>query len=218
MKSAIALIISSLIGIAAFPQCSPEKVVKIVSVNESPGIDNSSFSAKPLTIYRMGSKYARIEEAADEANGIHALIVTAEPDSWMVNLVTKTGQHIVDPDPKGVVIAPIFTAGNYGSTFPKELQALEYGCEGKFFDDYKSPYTDFETPRGKMVKQAVGLNGWKAVLIRPSKGACPIILFLFHGDEIVFAIRYTTYEIIQEAPSHLFTKPEGIKYDEAKSA
>ncbi len=36
----------------------------------------------------------RSEEAPDPANHIHGLIVTAEPDTWMVNLDNGTGKQI----------------------------------------------------------------------------------------------------------------------------
>src|SRR5207249_2734116 len=76
--------------------CVPEKMVKVVLRDVTPGIDRASFAAKPRTLYRWGSKYGRTEEALDSRLKIHGLIVVNEPDLFMVNLATRTGQHIVD--------------------------------------------------------------------------------------------------------------------------
>src|ERR1700738_3470004 len=69
----------------------------------------------------------RIEEAVDAVNGIHGVIVVAEPSSWMANLYDGTGKHIVDPGPTFFAIAPVF-----GTRLPGKLIDLELGCEADF--------------------------------------------------------------------------------------
>jgi hypothetical protein len=60
---------------------------------------SESFAAKPKTFYLAGEKYGRVEEQLDSEHGLHVLFITNEPDSWIVNLVNKTAQHIVDRGP-----------------------------------------------------------------------------------------------------------------------
>lgn len=65
----------------------------------SPKTPADSFGAKLKVPYIAGTTYSRIEEQFDPAEGIHGLIVVAEPDIWMVNLFPRIAQHIVDSGP-----------------------------------------------------------------------------------------------------------------------
>ena len=96
MRMPLTLLLTIAIVSPCRADCVPEKMVKVVFREVTPGIDRGSFAAKPKTLYRLGSKYGRTEEALDSALKIHGLIIVDEPDVWMINLVTRTGQHIVD--------------------------------------------------------------------------------------------------------------------------
>jgi simple sugar transport system permease protein len=65
-------------------------------------------------MYRAGPQRLRLEVAPDPANGIHQLIVTNWPDSWVVNLLDKTGQHVGN----GVRTTPIPESSRVGGWFP----------------------------------------------------------------------------------------------------
>ena len=58
---------------------------------ESPEVPKESFAAQAKRMYRAGSRYCRIEENPDLEHGIHGLVIINEPDTWMVNLLDKTG-------------------------------------------------------------------------------------------------------------------------------
>ena len=80
----------------AHADCNPPGLFRIVTANASPGIPKDSFAGKPKVTYRAGNGLVRSEEMADTAGGIHQLSVINWPDVWVVNLLDKTGEHIVD--------------------------------------------------------------------------------------------------------------------------
>ena len=110
----------------ALGDCAPEEMIKIVFRNATPGVEPQSFEAKPIILYRLGSHYQRLEEAPNHENGIHGLIVSNKRDHWMVNLLDKTGQHIVDTAESYDSHAPI--VGGPGTPFVD----FEFGCEVEY--------------------------------------------------------------------------------------
>lgn len=194
-------------------ECAPKQMLRIVTQAEGPQIDSTSFAAKPKTVYRLGKKYARIEEEPDAPNKIHGLIVSNAPHNWMVNLYDRTGRLIVDPDPNGDVVIPLFPPGSFGG-FPTELGEIEMGCEVAFFESHGSPVRVLKSKGGDRIQQALGVGDWKLVLIRRASQAPPEVLFVFRGDEIVFALRYLSFEAFAQPDMDKFAKPEGIELRE----
>src|SRR5215813_14036174 len=94
-------------SLASAAECAPEKMVRIVTRDATPGIDPQSFPALPKTLYRLGNGRGRVEEMPDPARSVHGLIVVNEPDGWIVNLHDKTGRHLVDPGSSLIFRAPI---------------------------------------------------------------------------------------------------------------
>ncbi len=79
MKLLVALCLLFPASAPALAGCAPEKMVKIVLRDATPGVDPDSFAAKPKTIYRLGSKYTRTEEAvAADASSPAGLAMVAE--------------------------------------------------------------------------------------------------------------------------------------------
>ncbi len=102
----VALLCSACPAYAA--TCAPQQLVHIVVTDITPGIPAGAFAAKPRSLYRVGDDKMRIEEASDPANGIHGVVVIAEPNIWMANLYDGTGKHLVDPGPSLLTEAPVF--------------------------------------------------------------------------------------------------------------
>jgi hypothetical protein len=209
--AAVALVsILAAAGMAA--ECSPPKLLRIVTQNASPGIPTGSFATQPKTIYRLGKTFARIEEVEDREHKIHGLIVVNSPDSWMVNLADGTGRHALDPDHDPKVVMPVFEPGVFGGSLPPEFMKLEIGCEVAFFEAWKSPIGSLKTPGGQKIKQAFGVGDYKLVLVRGSATGPPEMLLLLEKGEIVFALKYLGFE---EAATDmkLFAKPEGVRFE-----
>src|SRR5712691_13067681 len=116
-----------LVGIAlSFPgmgQELPATMTKITTRIIEPKMNPDSFFAQPKTLWRAGTKYARVAEAADPQHQIHGLVIVNEPDVWMVNLFDKSGTHMVDTGPTFNAHLPIFEAssGVAGFEFGREL-------------------------------------------------------------------------------------------------
>jgi hypothetical protein len=196
--------------------CAPAKTLKIVTADVSPTVPKDDFAAQPKILYRQGSRYARMEEAPDPEHKIHGLIIVAAPDSWIINLADRTARHTVDPDPKPVVRIPAFLPPD--DSFPKELSALELGCEDSFFSAFKSPVTELKRDGVVLYKQAVGMGGWTVMLVRLSKDGVPDMLFLFRGDKIHSVIKYVSYETVDKPDPALFVKPDGVTIAETGPA
>jgi hypothetical protein len=101
-------------------------VLKIVTAADFPDAPASAFASLPRTLYRLGERYARLEEALDKERNLHLLVVVNEPDVWMVNLADRTGRHAVDDGPPKFH-API--VDNFASKFWRQF---EFGCEEPF--------------------------------------------------------------------------------------
>jgi hypothetical protein len=187
-------------------QQPPSVMTKVEVVLEGPDIPAGSFATKPRVMYRAGSRYCRIEEAADPDNGIHALAIVSEPDAWMVNLLNKTAKHMVDPGPTFKCNLPIF---------PDTDKNLEFGLELEYFKSrgatpQKGPvlqtksttlYT-VETADSKLALFTYGPPERPLAVSRVRGDKGEIFWFKGHGD-------------LPFEPK-LFAKPEDVKIEEAK--
>jgi len=123
------IIAGSLVGLFSIAADSTgARMIHIVFRHISPDIREGTYAAAPVKLWRLGTRYARLEEAPDAENGIHGLVITNEPDSWLINRYQNAGIHIVDPGPSFNVLVPIFPLRD-GS----ELSKLEFGNESAFF-------------------------------------------------------------------------------------
>jgi hypothetical protein len=124
-----------IVGSIAFGQALPETMTKISVRLESPDDPADSFAAKPKTMYRAGNGYCRTEEVPDPEHGIHGLMILNEPDAWMVNLLSKTARHFVDPGPTFNCHLPLFGGepAKSAAEMKNPLLELEFGQELEYF-------------------------------------------------------------------------------------
>ena len=130
-KLCFALLLSSLV----LAQDAPRTMSRITVQLDGPEIPQNSFARKPKTIYRAGGTYCRVEEAPDPEHNIRGLLIVNEPNAWLVNLLTKTAQHSVDPGPTFLCHLPVFS-GPVPNT-PDQVDyaklGLEFGYELEYF-------------------------------------------------------------------------------------
>src|ERR1700730_9790086 len=107
-RTSRSLAMIALVSTGSFGQQFPETMIKLAVRLENPDIAKESFAAKPKLMYRAGNGYCRTEELPDIEHGIHGLMILNEPDAWMVNLLSKTARHFVDPGPTFHCRMPIF--------------------------------------------------------------------------------------------------------------
>ncbi len=199
---------------ASATTCAPAQLVQLTIANVTPGVDPASFAAQPKNYYRTGSDKLRIEEAVDAANGIHGVIVVAEPNIWMANLFDGTGKHIVDPGPTFFAKAPIFATSLSG-----KLIGLEFGCEADFIAA--------NAPKPVRVEQIGGVgfdvyhieDGPDAVEILEKSGTnIPAFARYFHQGNLAAVLRYDLYRTNLPSDPSLFVPPPNIRYTQATSS
>ena len=211
LRTGLMAVVAATAMSSANADCNLPPQVRIVTVNTSPGIPKDSFASQPLVMYRAGAQRLRLEEAPDPANGIHQLIVTNWPDSWIVNLVDKTGQYVKDDDMVPVVHAPVITA-DPSLGVPAAWEKLEYGCEAQFFTENKAE--QIPTEKHDMIKHSLVDGAWRLTMVTAKDNPRPWMMLLSRDGKVTWAIRYTGYVQQDAADPALFTKPEGVKFTE----
>lgn len=189
--------------------CAPQKLIHIITVNVTPGIPAESFAAQPRSLYRIGSDKLRMEEAADPANGIHGIIVVAEPNIWMANLYDNTGKHMVDPGPTFFAEAPVLG----GQGIPSKLAALQFGCEAEFIAANAPSRVRTEQVGNAHFDVYRVEDGADAVEILERQGTnTPAFTRYYRGGKIALVLRYDLYSTGLPNDPNLFVPPSGVRY------
>lgn len=177
-----------------------------------PGIKPNSHAALPRRIYRAGAHYARMEDPPDARQRIEKLTIIAEPDAYSVNLIDKTGTHVVDQGGPNDLHLPVVLPFD-----PKHkltnIDRLEFGDELDFFKDAEAtkeagPIINGRATDAYRLTTAEG----NATLVVKSGTHVPIKLSWQTGDG-TYTYEYIVYEDVPFDRT-LFMKPEGIKYKE----
>lgn len=191
--------------------CAPQKLVQVVTVDVTPGTLTSSFAAQPKSLYRIGSDKLRIEEAPDPANGIHGIVVVAEPNIWMANLYDNTGKHIVDQGPTFFARAPVF--GIQGLA-PK-LASLEFGCEANFLvENAPTPARSEQIGKSRFEVYRVEDAQDAVEILKQSGSSTPAFARYYHQGKLAMALRYDLYSTGLANDPELFVPPSGVRYAE----
>ncbi len=213
----IALLVSCMLCSSIVAQQPPKTMTKMQVQVQSPDVRADSFAAKPKVIYRAGSQFCRIEEQPDPGQGIHGLVIVNEPDVWMVNLATKSGQHMVDTGPSFNCRLPIFAdiAANLPEEERKPMLGLEFGQEYEFFK------ANGATPQPGGVQQ-----GQQTTAYLLSFGESKLALFTYGTPERPLSVawmRGEKHEIFWysgygqlDFDRKLFEKPENVKIEDVK--
>jgi hypothetical protein len=209
-------LICVLVG-AIFAEEPPKTTTKIEVILQSPDAPAGSFAAKPKVFYRAGDRYCRVEEAPDPGQGIHGLMIINEPDWWMVNLLSKTARHGVDPGPTFNCRLVIFANGSPQSLDDesKQIMQLEFGRELEFFKG-----------RGAIPKKGPVLQTKETMGYTVTVGTTTLALFTYGTPERPVAVSqerngktdifwYSGYGEVDFDP-RLFAKPENVKIEESK--
>ncbi|HEV7406203.1 MAG TPA: hypothetical protein VGO11_24865 [Chthoniobacteraceae bacterium] len=169
-----------------------------------------SFAAKPRVLYIAGTTFSRTEEQPDPALGIHGLIVCAEPDLWMINLIPRTAQHIVDPGPTFIVHNNILDR-----KAPKEFATFEFGKEVEFFWSHHADPLQPRSLDGQRCEVSdLTHEKYRIVLfVRPDTKK-PFHLDVFQNDKALFSVRYLNYQTDLPFEPELFKPPPGLTISE----
>jgi hypothetical protein len=194
-------------------------MTKIVLRSMKPDTALDSFGAQPKTLTRVSDKYSRIEEPPNPERGTHNLIITREPDAWVINLLDNTARHIIDPGPTFFARLPIIsTLKPNGQPDPdKEFQDLEFGNEVRFFRLHKARDLGLRKVEEKDCNALTIKSGGREVtlLLDPDTGK-PVEIEVTKDGKPDFSIRYLSYETDLPFNPSLFEPPQGLKITESK--
>lgn len=212
-----ACLLACLLTASLLAQQPPKTMTKMVVQLQAPDVPAESFAAKPKTLIRAGTQYCRTEEEPDPDQGIHGLMIVNEPDAWMVNLETKSAQHMVDPGPTFNCRMPIFAARLSGvpEDEAKQIGALEFGYELEFFKS-----------KGAIGKPGGVLQTKETTAYKLNFGDSTLALFTYGTPERPLAaawLRGEKHDIFwysgygqADFDPKLFAKPDHVKIEEAK--
>ena len=207
------LLLSSLAYVAQLSAAEPAPpMTRIEYRGISPKTPADSFGAKPKILYIAGTTYSRTEEQPDPAEGIHGLIVIAEPDVWMVNLIPRTAQHIVDPGPTFITHHNILDRNA-----PKDFSTLEFGKEIEFFQSHHATPLEAQSLDGQRCDVSEFKHAsYRIVLFVRADSHKPFHLDVFRDEKAFFSIRYLSYQTELPFDPALFKPPAGVTITEAK--
>jgi len=209
----ITLLLIFLACAAQLPAAEPKPLMTRIECRKiSPKIPADSFGAKPTILYIAGTTYSRTEEQPDLPAGIHGLIVCAEPDIWMVNLIPRAAQHIVDPGPTFIIYHNILDR-----KAPKEFSSLEFGKEIEFFRSNHATPLEAQSLDGQRCEVSEFKHeSYRIVIFVSADTHKPFHLDVFRDDKAFFSIRYLSYQTELPFEPALFKPPAGITITEAK--
>jgi len=213
MKQLICVVLAGdLVCCAAFADASNPPMTKIVFRRISPEIATESFAAKPKTLFIAGETHTRIEEEPDPSRGIHGLGITAERDTWMINLFNRHGQHMVDSGPTFVVHFNILPR-----KAPEVFAGLEYGKEVQFFRAHRAVSLGVQEIEGQRCDVSEFKEGdYRLLLYASAVTRKPFRMDIYRAGKFDFAVRYLSYETDLPFDARLFKPPEGVAISEVQ--
>lgn len=219
MKTELLLPAITLFGLGISGFGDEPMMTKVVVSASGPKIPRDSFATKPKTLYLAGVKYGRVEEEADLEHGMHVRFVVDEPDTWIVNLVTKSAQHIVDKGPTFEFHAPIIgspeTKGHPATG--QEFKGLNFGNEVQYFREQKARDLG-EKNVGEKKCKAFGLKtgAYEVTLFLDPATGQPYQLDVVKNNKPEISFRYLEYQTNLPFQKSLFEPPDGVNITEAK--
>jgi hypothetical protein len=197
-------------------------MTKIIYRDISTNLLLSSFAVQPKVLYRMGEKYDRSEEAPDPVLGIHGLIIINEPDAWMINLMNKTGTHMVDGGPTYVVHDYIVSApdpnqsqAEFQAFKTSSISGFEFGKEMEFLKKHKAKKSGALSIGGVLCdRYELTIDGYSIELFAISGTEIPYQLKVSKEQAQISYLRYDAYRTDLQPDLSLFKPPSGIEISE----
>ena len=173
----------------------------------APEIKEGSFEATSRKLWRIGFRYMRLEEAPDPDLNIHGLIISNAPDTYLINLYTNIGQHLVDRAENTDVHVSVFQIPD----LPLKIQELEMGYENVFIAKHNIFSTGVKTIQGiECDTHEIIISGFKVTLWKRRDNRNPLQARI-EKDGIVYTVRYLQYENNLIPDFGLFEVPQGVR-------
>lgn len=205
-----------LVAHSSHAQSVSVKMTKIITRDTSPDVPRTSFAAKPITLYRIGETYGRVEEERDSTHNTHGLVIVAEPKIWIINLSDKTGRFMIDPGPSNVFRAPVIPPEGPGQEQP--LKNFEYGREYEFLHSNHAARSK-DVLDGKLYdKLYLTVDGFNISLFSHAGEERPYRLTVIKGQKFVLQIDYDYYKRDLDPQMALFEPPKNIRIIETNES
>jgi len=203
------LILCLLLPRLATAELSLKEMLYIVYRIESPELAPTHFGAQPRSLWRVGTRYLRMEEPHNPETGLHLLFISRAPDTWMIDLRSRRTKHVIDPGP-GIDVHVLIIA----SMPPGKLKKLEFGNELSFFRRHGAsvrPVPD----QPSMSEWLLSLDGFKLAL-QVQSGNRPRYLRVEQPDKRTYTIVYVQYERQPHIDWQRFELPAGLIIEKAR--
>jgi hypothetical protein len=190
-RSAI-LLIFAFLSACGMPDTGPPprktelpRMTKVRLRDVSPGVDAKAFAGQPVTIYRLGQQYGRVEFPNGD------VVLVREPHSFYIDTSAKKAYHGLDPGPTYVFRAPIVRSQSVGEDFPPELLGLEFGREPEFLARYQARERSTSVENGVEVReQYLDFGEHSLIVTRRLDNGAPLRLGIFRNGKLGTAIQY----------------------------
>ncbi len=201
--SALLLLLTSLMAeVQAYEQSACYVKFRYIAATVKAG----TFEASARELWRVGQEKMRLQEAPDSAQGIHGLIISTAPDSWMINLFANEARHIVDNGPSTDIHAPILPP----ALNSKLDGVLEYCHEVTFFTQRNAKTVPLKEIDGvRTIGLSLGLGDSEIVLRQREDGQPFQVEFAMDGTAVV--VRYDAHQNSVLVPADWFLPPANLK-------
>lgn len=207
--AALSLVLLQLPLLAETP---PKFMTQIEYINRQPSIPPDSFAAKPHKLWRAGEARLTSLEAPDYENGIHGLLITNEPHSWVVNLFSRSANHILDTSKDQTVHASVFSFARN-----ETIRKLEFGSEISYFLERHAKRTRGNQVDGVLADQYdLDIDSVHLRLMVDPKKRIPLQIQMQDGKND-YRLDYLSFDDHVKFDPSVFKVPEGISVQETDS-
>jgi hypothetical protein len=198
-------------ALPVLPGWSAQTVTYIEFKYRHDQIKPGSFEATTRKLWRVGKKYARVQEAPDPVLRIHGLMIVNAPNTYMINLYTMQAQHIVDPGPSIDVLVPVF-----GGEKDPRLKKLQMGHEFEFFSGEETRVQlNVSVEGARYDRYTRHFDDTELSMLAMAGTRTPFLMSL-KRPKLEYAVQYLKFETGGPADLSLFEVPVGVKLHRAK--
>jgi hypothetical protein len=188
------------------PKLAMPRMTMVRLRDVSPGVEYRAWEGQPVTIYRLGQQYGRVEFANGD------VVLVREPHSFYIDTSANKAYHGLDPGPTFVFRTPIVRDDQVRSDFPPELLGLEFGKEPEFLTRYGATESQDSVQDGIEVReQSVAFGDYSLFVSSHHDTAAPLRLGIFHKGKLEIAIRYDEWRRDLLPRGALFSIPEDME-------
>ena len=185
------------------------RMTKVRVRDVSPGVDYRAWEGQPVTIYRFGPQYGRVEFANGD------VVLVREPHSFFIDSSLNKAYHGLDPGPTYVFRTPIVRRDDMRSDFPPELRGLEFGLEPEFLATYEAIENTSPAEEGQegveVREQHVAFGEYSLFVTRRRNDGTPLRLGIFYKGKLETAILYDEWRRDLLPRGNLFSIPNDIE-------